>query len=326
MYDVTESGNFEGTNILNRPVSPRVLAAELDMDETELEARRRTINESLMAVRADRIRPGLDDKILVAWNGLMITAFARAAQVLNDDRYRQAAVDASVFIVENLWPEDGLRHLSCKGQARFPAYLDDYTNLANAFIDVYETTFDSVWLTRADTLAEQMIQRFLDKKAGGFYFTSDEHQKLVVRSKPAFDSAVPAGNGTAVHVLLRLGRMLGKNEYTEIASAILRRHTNVISKAPRGFMTMLQAIEDMLSAPADIAIVGDPAGDDAAALIRVVHERFLPGRTIVAGNTDTPLLKDKTTTDGKAAAYVCRNFTCREPVTDAAALATMLAE
>lgn len=336
-YGVLPNGNFNshehyhrGTNILHLPRRPAEVAKELGITEAELEQRLAPMRAKLLQLRAQRTRPGLDDKVLTAWNGLMISALAQGYRVLGDSRYRDAATAAGSFILRHMRADGHLLRTHRHGKSHLEAYLDDYANTANAFIDLYEATFDRTWLHEADLLATEMLQRLWDPGAKLFHYTSDTHQHLLIRTKPTYDGAEPSGNSTAALMLQRLGRHLGKNEYLDTAHGILSATHAQYSRAPQAFLKMLLALDYWVYPPHEIAITANSQAE-AQPLLDAVYRDFVPNKLVafttpqqVDSPTTPPLLQDKTLRNNRPTAYVCHNYTCDAPQTAPDALAQLL--
>ncbi len=308
-------GNWEGRNVLWRP------SGEAEVPE---EARVR-----LFRVRERRVKPATDDKVLAGWNGLAISALARAGRALGAPRYVAAASAAADFLLSALRREDGrLLRAWRDGRTSGPAYLDDHALVAAACLDLYETTFEIRWFEEARRLADDILRLFRDE-AGGFFQTGADAEGLVVRPKDLFDNAVPSGSSVAAEVLQRLALLTGEAGYEQAGASALRVVRDLMARAPSGFGHALGALDLYLSAAKEIAIVGDP--DDAAtrALIDEVWRRHLPNAVLAVGNADgataVPLLEGRDPVDGKAAAYVCERFFCQRPVTEPEVLAAQLA-
>ena len=215
-YHVTESGNFEGQNILNRTMSFQQFADRSGMEEAELRQQMQSAREKLLSIRNRRVRPGLDDKVLVSWNGLAIHAMARAGTILNEPKYGIAAANAANFILDNIRDENGrLFHTWRHGKAKLPAYLDDYAYFVASLIELYLYDFDENWIQHAITLTNQMIEHFAAPDGQGFYFTADDSEQLIARTKAFQDSSVPSGNSMAAYALLRMGRLIGDTGYID---------------------------------------------------------------------------------------------------------------
>jgi uncharacterized protein YyaL (SSP411 family) len=340
-YGVTERGSFEGHNILE-------LVGDVSQRAELAEARRQ-----LFDAREQRIRPGRDEKVLTSWNGLMLAAFAEAARALDRDDYRQVAEHNADFLLcelksseGRLWhtwkacpepfgPSTGLRTGSAQdklcrrdGVAKINGYLEDYTHLVVGLLELYQTTFDPRWYQTARELAEVMIEHF-SAPDGGFFDTSDDHERLITRSRELQDNAVPSGNAMAAFVLLRLAGLASEPRYAELAHAALGPMQPLLAKYPLGFAQWLIALDYALSPPHEIAIVGDPEASDTRALLDVCTTSYRPHQIVALGAPDAeasavPLLQDRSQIEGRATAYVCVDFACRPPVTDPEALQALL--
>ncbi|NOT56750.1 MAG: thioredoxin domain-containing protein [Deltaproteobacteria bacterium] len=328
-YDVTEVGNFEHQNIPHPILTLEQLAKLFRRDVGEVQRPMAEAKRKLFTVREERIKPGRDEKMLASWNGLMLSAFANAAQVLGHPRYVEIARRNAEFLWTRLHRDGRLLHSFKDGQARFNAYLDDYAFVAAALVDLYETTFERVYLDRARELTETLLAHFWDEQEGGFYFTSNDHEALISRSKSAFDGAVPSGNSMAVFVLLRLSYLTENPGYLEKAEKTLRLFYDAMEENPFGFSLMLAALDLSLRRPKEIVVLGDPRAEATQALLAQLHREFLPNKTVTcvdpnrAGHIPS-LLAGKTQVDGKLTVYVCHNFTCSLPVTEWRALKTLL--
>ncbi|HEY2759273.1 MAG TPA: thioredoxin domain-containing protein, partial [Pirellulales bacterium] len=244
VYDVTEPGNFEGHNILNLPKSIETCAKIKHRDPAELRAELAANRQKLLEVRSRRVRPGLDDKVLVAWNGLMIDGLARAAGALNEPRYLAAAMKAAHFILRDMRRGDGrLLHAWRAGKAKYDAYLDDYAALANALVSLYEATFDERYIDEAVRLVEIMLKHFVDASGDGFFYTADDHEQLIARHKDIQDSSVPSGNALAATALVRLGKLTGRTQYLEAAEKTFRMAAGLLERAPTAAGQMLLALD-----------------------------------------------------------------------------------
>ena len=338
-YGVSEEGNFEGRNILHVPRDPPASGGGKDVSPRQTVARLEPLRQRLLTEREKRVRPGKDDKVLAAWNGMMISALARGYQITGDDRYLKAASRAADFVLAEMVREGvlmrtyrGVGGPDDRGTAKLPGYLDDYAEVCGGLIDLYEAGFDRRWLEAADELAGRMVADFWDQENGGFFYTSAAHKNLLVRTKPFHDAAVPAGNSTATLVLLRLSRLLDNREYWSKAERVLQSGGDSIRSLPRAHLNLLCALDFCLRPVAEIAVAGNLDGGDTSAMLEVVHARFLPNKVLALaepGAVDAdgrliPLLKGKTMVAGKATAYVCENFTCKQPVNDPADLEAML--
>ena len=330
-WDVTERGNFEGSNILYVPRPPEAVAAEFGISSEELWERMEESRSKLFAAREERIRPGRDEKILAAWNGLMLRSFAFAARVLNREDYREVAARNAAFLLDRLRVEGRLRRSYKGGQARFNGYLEDYAMVADGLVALYEATFDLRWLVEAASLADAILELFWDEGSKAFYDTPADHEELVTRPRDVYDNAAPSGTSVATDVLLKLSLLLDRDDYRARAEAVLEDLSGGLQRVPGAFGRLLAALDFDLSRPREISIVGDPASPDTQALIDAVYARYLPNK-VVAGRAPedeeaagvVPLLAERPTRDGRATAYVCEGYACQNPTTDPEELAGQL--
>ncbi|MDZ4857518.1 MAG: thioredoxin domain-containing protein [Candidatus Hydrogenedentes bacterium] len=325
-YNARPGGNFSshekyhaGKNILHITRPADVVAKEFSMSTGDFEKKIAECRAKLLTGRAKRVRPGLDDKVLSSWNGLMISALAQGYQVLGDSRYRDAAERAAKFLMNDMREDGVLLRTHRKGESRLPGYLDDYAFTSLGLIDLYEATFDAQWLDAADTLAKEMVEHFWDKEAGAFFSTTENHKHLLTRTKPTYDGAEPSGNTMAATALLRLAKLRDNKDYFDKAHTVLKLNVENMSGAPRGFMKMISAVDFIVNAPKEIAIIGPANGEDTRALLSALHAQFVPNKVVAfaesADGTNMPLLQGKTLVNGKAAAYVCKDYACQAPVT-----------
>ena len=318
-YGVSEAGNFEhGTSVLHRFSRP----AGMSVDEGRL----KDLRVDLRLARDTRVRPGKDDKVLAAWNGLALSAFARGFQVLEDARYREAAEALAAFLHDRLWDGATLFRVWRDGQRHTPGFLEDYAAVANGMVDLYEAVFDARWLRFAETLADAARRRFEDAAEGGFYSTEAGQSDLLFRQKPAFDNAIPTGNSLMAGALLRLGGHLERADLRASAEGIFKAFGPFLARAPRAFLALLGQLDTALREPLEIVLAGAPGSGGFEALRREVHRHALPHRLLgaVAADPALPLHAGRTTVDGKAAAYVCKARACEAPVTTPEALSQLL--
>lgn len=308
-FDVSAYGNWEHRNILNIKDEP----------DPALEPAIEAAKKKLYAVRNQRIKPGRDEKVLTDWNGMMLRAFAEAAAFLNRSDYRQVAESNAEFLLSTMWDGKRLLHSFKDGRARFNGYLDDYANLADGLFALYELTFDSKWLNSAIKITDRMIEQFADP-AGGFYFTSEDHESLLTRTKDFFDNATPAGNSIAADVLSRLAAITDRQDYRKKAEDVFLTAANLMKQYASGFGRMLAALDFYIGPSKEIAIVGAPD-----TFLEAFRAKYLP-RAVVAAGTDLSLslLQNRPMIDGKPTAYVCENLACRQPVTDPTAFKAQL--
>jgi len=320
-YDVTSQGNFEnGQSILHVESEMPALARFLEVDEERLRQVVEEGKKKLLAVRQRRVAPGRDEKILVAWNGLMISAMARAYQVLGTERFLQAGAAAAGFILNDMAGEGQLRHTYQDGQARLPAYQDDYACLINGLLDLYEASFEVSWLRAAQELNQAMGDRFWDGEQGGFFYTEAGTEDLILRTKNPFDNATPSGNSIGALVLMRLAALSGEGDLRVQAAQILLLFAELMKRAPASCAQMICALDFFQERPYEVALIGSPA--EREDFLRFLHESFLPNKVLMAGDpADSPddLVQDLPLLEGKMAApeakvYVCRDFVCSPPV------------
>jgi hypothetical protein len=327
-YGVTPKGNFEHMTILHTARDPAMVAAERGISADEVERRLAGSRRALHARRMQRVRPGLDDKVLAAWNGLALAAFADAARIFGRADYRRVAVANAGFVLREMQTGDGrLLRAWRAGRAKLNAYLEDYANLADGLLALYEATFETHWFVEARRLVETMITRYRDP-AGGFFDTSDDHETLVVRPKDLQDNATPSGGGTAATALLRLAALTGEGRYRNLAEEALRRVQPMAGAYPTAFAQWLSALDFAMGRPKEIAIIGDPGAADTQALLDVVESVYRPNKVIAVGpggdRSPIPLLAGRESLAGRATAYVCESFACRLPATEPAELAALL--
>jgi uncharacterized protein YyaL (SSP411 family) len=326
-------GNWEeGKNVLWTPNSLGEVAVEAGVSHGELAAGVEEARTRLLQARGRRERPATDDKILAAWNGLAIPAFAEAGRAFGEPRYVEAAVQAADFVMSKLRGADGrLLRTWRDGRTGRPGYLDDYAMMAEACLTLYETTFDLRFLREARALADDMIHLFRDEEGGGFFQTGSDAESLVVRPRELFDNAVPSGNSVAADVLQRLALLTGEAEYEQAGISALRVVRDLMARGPTMLGHALCALDFYLSPVREVAIVGDPAAEDTTRLVHEVHGRFLPNSVLAVAAADdrsapgeVGLLRDRAPVDGKATAFVCERFVCQLPVTEPEELAAQL--
>jgi uncharacterized protein YyaL (SSP411 family) len=321
-YDVTTGGNWEGHTILNRLNTPACADPET---ERELAHCRSLLFEA----RAKRIRPGLDDKVLADWNGLMITAMANAGLVFEHPAWIETAGTAFSFIRQHMTEPDGrLLHSWRDGRARHPASVDDYANLCRAALMLHEATGDAAFLKQAQDWLALLDQHYWDGEGGGYFFAADDTGGLITHPKTAADSPVPAGNGTLIGVLARLALLTGKKAYQQRAEAIVEAFSGELARNFFPLSTLLNNMELLLK-PLQIVLVGEPASPGLNALRRTVYNVSLPNRVAVSLAPQDSLpaghpAAGKGLVDGKPAAYVCEGPVCSLPITDSGELRRLL--
>ncbi len=314
-YGVTERGNFEGSSVLH-------LAGGASAPEPDglAEARR-----ALLEARARRVRPGLDDKRLASWNALAISALAEAGAVLGRPDYLDAARACAGFVLDTMRDDDGrLLRTYRDGEARLNAYLEDHAFLLEALLRLYESTFEERWFERALAVAEEIVGRFGDPERGGFFSTSEDHERLIARRKEIGDHPIPSGNSSAALGLLRLAALTGRRDYERQAEGVFALFAEPAIEHPESLAHLLRALDFHRAPVREVALVGE----DLDALAAAVRSSFRPHLVLAGGpegSEEPPLLKGRTAVDGGAAAYVCQRFTCQQPVTSPQALRDQLA-
>ena len=336
IYGVTEEGNFEGANILHLTTNPAAVAAQLGASESAVDDFLREAKSRLLAERDKRVPPERDDKVLTAWNGLTMRALAEAAGVLGRADYAEAAARNADFALRELRRDDGRLLRTYKrddatgeGTAKLNGYLEDYSFLIDGLLALHEVTLEGRWLREAVELGDAMVSLFWDEAAGQFYDTGTDHETLIVRPSDSSDNAAPCGSSVAADVLLRLAVVTGDGDTERRAVTSLRSTRELMARFPTAAGHWLCALDFYLSDPKEIAIIGDPDDADTRLLLSQVYANPLPNRVVVGGASDAPdlpLLRDRERIDGRATAYVCRNYVCQLPVADAGALARQLAE
>jgi uncharacterized protein len=319
---VTKKGNFEGVNVLTRPLSAPELATRFSLTEDQVNRTLKVALAQLRQARFRRLSPARDDKIIASWNGLMISALAQGTQVLGDPRYYQAAAQGARFILQNLVKDGRLQRIWAGGKASVPAFLDDYAFLANGLIDLFETDFDPAWLTEAQNLVKQMEELFLNSPEGIYFYVGQDQATQLGRNQSIYDQSIPSGNSIAALACWRLYRFTEDTRYQKRAQAILTRFQGRIRKVPLGFPQLLSAQILYLTPPLDLTLVGDPNQPKTQELLKEMYRRFLPERRLVLKNPKTaaalekvvPGVRDYTLSGGEPLAYICRNFACLAPI------------
>jgi uncharacterized protein YyaL (SSP411 family) len=330
IYGVTQTGNWEGHNIqhLSRGLDIEVKMLGIPLDD--LKTRLQRSKARLFEVRSQRIWPGRDEKILTAWNGLMIAAFAKAAQVLENSAYAEAATRAADFLLTKMRGPDGrlLRTTFAGATPKLNAYLEDYAYLADALVTLYETTFDARWIEAALALVRVMIDQCWDEADGGFYFTGKDHETLIARNKDPHDNATPSGNSMAVSALLRLAKLTGDAELLAKAVRTLDLFSGLMARAPMAAGQMLNALDFYLGPVQEIAVIGEQSNTEVIDVLRQLRRPFRPHQVVawasgMPTSTSLPILKDRPA-HGAVTTYVCENFTCQAPIVGAKKLTEAL--
>jgi uncharacterized protein YyaL (SSP411 family) len=328
-YDITSSGNWEGKNIANlrRPRGEMLsaLSERMGMPIGELSDSLAKACQTLLAARNQRPRPGLDDKILTDWNGLMIAAMCAGHRVLGEERYSTSAQRAGNFVLETMMPDGRLLHTHRQGRSSLLAYLDDYANMVGALLELYASTFDLRWLRQSRRMADQMLDLFWSPSGECFAFTGSDHEQLIADLRQGHDGATPSGNAVAATVLQRLAVLTGNDDYEDRAVAVLRAFQAQIEGSPSAFSQMLLALDDHLSEPREIALVGKLAELSTREALGRLWRRYAPHEVVALKDpsseeaaeveSEIPLLSGKSEIGGALTYYVCRNYACQAPTT-----------
>jgi len=331
-YGVTPAGNWEGHNILHLERDPEDIAHQHRFSPELWTRRMGLARQKLYQRRSQRVWPGRDEKVLTAWNGLMLAVMAEAGRVYERDDYLHAAARNAEFLYNTMRTPEGrlLRTWKDGASAKGNAFLEDYAYLAEGLLALYQTTFDTHWFDWALELAEEMMVHFHDTENGGFYDTSDDHEKLIHRPKDVQDNATPSGNAMAAHVLLKLSLFTGRTGYWHVAEKAIASVYGAMLPYPTGFAHWLTAAAFLLGEPQELAIIGEPGTFETDALLKVVNKGYRPHLMVAVGDeTDgkkVELLKGRPQLNDQATAYLCRRFVCQQPVTTPEALAEQLVE
>ena len=325
-YSVGFTPDFEGRHILNMIESTNDFSDRLKMSGEKLAGIIDESKEILYQARSHRPPPLRDEKVLTAWNGLMISAHARAGLILGESKYIDRAVKAAQFVLKNLYIKNRLFRSYKDNTARHNAYLDDYAFLIASLLDLYEATYDTTWLEKAMALDGVLEKYYEDKRIGGFFMTSNDHEDLIAREKPAYDGALPSGNSIAVLNLLRLGEFTNIDSYKKRAEKALMSFLGTLNSNPVALSEMLLAVDFFLDSPKEIIVV-TPEGEKGKAdpFLFEFRKQFLPNRilAVISEGKDLqyhakviPLVKGKIAQDKKVTAYVCEEGTCKLPTSD----------
>jgi uncharacterized protein YyaL (SSP411 family) len=328
-WDISHEGNFEGKSIAHVTLEVEQVAKLFGRSAAEAAAAIERARGRLLAARALRVPPLRDEKILTSWNALMIGTLAEAGRVLRAERFVEAAARAAEFVWGSMRAGGKLLHGWAAGQAKHGAYLDDHAFLASALLDLFEATLDRTHLHRARELVGELESRFHDDRGGAYFFTAHDQEQLIARSKPGADGSLPSGNAVAARVLLRLHHLTGEPSYRTRAEEILQLYHDEAAENPFAYASYLEALEFYLEGPAEVVIVGRRGAPEVERLWAEVASAYLPHRVLVGAEPGEaePLApaRERRPVDGRATAYVCRNFTCSAPVTEPADLPPLLA-
>ncbi len=334
-YGVTPEGNWEGKSVLHRAFLPKDAARELGVSESELTHSLEDAREILLEARARRTPPGLDDKVLTSWNGLMIGAMAQGHRALHDTRYLESALRAANYVLSSLRrPDGGLFRTARAEQAHLAAYLEDYAYLCDGLISLYETSGLTPYLAEAARLAERMVQDFGDPAGGAFYHTAHGHEALISRPREGHDGALPSPNAVACRALGRLAAHLDRADFRERALKAALAYGKQVQRVPRAFPSLLSAVDFLVEPPLELVFAGDRTHPDYARLVHEVSRCYLPNRIEAHAPPDgdgsggaalPPLVREKHAVGGRPALYICEGFACQAPLTDPDAVRDALA-
>ncbi len=330
-YDVQPGGNFEGQSILNIPQPFAQVAEKFGLTLAELTQVLDRGRAKLFEVREKRVKPGRDEKIITAWNGLMLAAFAEAGRVLERPDYTGMATRNAEFVLSTMLKEGRLFRTwkAEPDQAKLMGYLEDYAFYADGLLALYQTTFNPRWFQKARALMDVVLEHFADQEDGGFFDTADDHEQLVMRPKSLQDNALPSGNSMAVRTLLLLAAYTGQTPYETPALKALAALQGSLSQYPGAFAHWLGALEFTLAPPKEIALIGQLDHEQTTPMLHTLQHPYRPNQVVaVASENDTTghpeLVTARPGQDGQTTAYVCQNFTCKQPVTTVEALEKLL--
>jgi uncharacterized protein YyaL (SSP411 family) len=332
-FKVEPAGNFEGRTVLSTPRTLADVADRLGISESDLAESVTRIKQQLLEAREKRVRPGRDEKVITAWNGLMLKAFADGSRILDRPDFREIAQRNAGFVLSHLERDGRLLRSWKDGEAKVNGFLEDYAFFIDGLIALYRATLDTRWIGEAIRLTNAMIDAFGDTDGPGFFDTATYHETPVARPRDLHDGATPSGNAVAAEVLLRLGAMTGNVEFTERGSDVLRVMVRTMVEHPLAAGRYLSALDFYLGPVKEVALVGDRAADDLQALLDATYDRYEPNAVVGYVDADRPdvlemlpFLQQREARNGRATAYVCEHFACLPPVHDADALLRQLAE
>ncbi len=335
-WRVQPGGNFEGRSILHVPVPPSLVAARLGMTDAVLQETIARAATTLLAARAERVRPGLDDKVLAGWNALMTRALADAARAWRNERVAEAAVRNAELLRDQLVQANGrvTRVLSARADTANerasrpgPGFLEDHAAVALAFLAVHELTLDPRWIGDAQRVAEAMRRHFRDPATAAWYDTADDAEALITRPRDLHDNATPAGQSLALELELRLSELSDEPTMREQLLASMEPMAEPMAKWPNAFGHLLGAAQLAVDGAIAVVLIGDPASSSVLEMTAAIGETYLPTMVLAGApddSSDIPLLRDRALPHGTGTAFVCRNFHCEMPVTDAATLLQQL--
>ncbi|GLF88327.1 MULTISPECIES: thioredoxin domain-containing protein [Bacillus] len=323
VYHITEEGNFEGENIPHTiSTSFEDIKASFSIDDKPLQSKLQEARHILQSVRQQRPAPLVDDKVLTSWNGLMIAALAKAGRVFDADEAISMAKQAMSFLETHLVQHERLMVRYREGDVKHLGFIEDYAHMLKAYMSLYEATFELDWLEKATAIAENMFELFWDKEKGGFFFSGSDAEALLVREKEVYDGAMPSGNSTALHQLLKLSTMTGRQDWLKTLEQMFQAFYVDVSSYPSGHTAFLQGLLSQYATKREIIILGKNGDPQKEQLLQALQKRFVPFDIILTAETGeelaklAPFTKDYKTIDGKTTVYICENYSCRQPITD----------
>ncbi|NHJ14871.1 MAG: thioredoxin domain-containing protein [Candidatus Thorarchaeota archaeon] len=343
-YNVEEEGNFReeatseqsGQNILHVTRSNEVNAKALRITEDEFESLLGNASRKLLEIRARRVRPHLDDKILTDWNGLFIAALAKAARILGNEEYKREAMRAAEFVMKKMRPSsEVLLHRYREGEAAVDAFLDDYAYLIMALIELYETTFDPGYLKDALSLMNEQKDKFWDKEMGGFFFSSASAEKLISKQKDAYDGAMPSGNSVSMNNLIRLARLVGDSDLEDMGVATANAFSGEISKSPPSYSFMLVGLDQALGPSLEVVIAGRTEDSETGKMLQALRNLYMPNMVVLlrsGGETSkrldslAPFTKYYNVVKDRPTAHICIDHKCKLPVNDIETMLSLIGQ
>ena len=332
-FNVRPEGNFEGRSVLSTPRTALDVADRLGIDEDKLRQALERIRKKLQRARAKRVRPGRDEKVITAWNGLMLKAFADGSRILDREDFRKIAARNATFILKHVQKKGRLLRSWKNGDARIGGYLEDYAFFIDGLLALYRATLEARWLEEALRLAEVMAAEFADVEGAGFFDTTVEHGTPMARPRELHDGATPSGNAVAADVLLRIAAMTGNAAYAERAVAVLRALAKTMREHPIAAGRYLGALDFYLGPTKEVALAGNREDPGFQALHEAVYRFYEPNTVLGYVDEDQPgltarlpFLQERPARDGEATAYVCEHYACLPPVHEPAELLRQIAE
>lgn len=323
VYHITEEGNFEGENIPHTiSTSFEDIKTSFSIDDHTLHSKLQEARHILQSVRQQRPAPLVDDKVLTSWNALMIAALAKAGRVFDAEEAILMAQQAMSFLETHLVQHERLMVRYREGDVKHLGFIEDYAHMLKAYMSLYEATFELDWLEKATAIAENMFELFWDKEKGGFFFSGSDAEALLVREKEVYDGAMPSGNSTALHQLLKLSIMTGRQDWLKTLEQMFKAFYVDVSSYPSGHTAFLQGLLSQYAAKREIIILGKNGDPEKERLLQALRKQFMPFDIILTAETRkelaklAPFTKDYKTIDGKTTVYICENYSCRQPITN----------